>query len=204
MAEEKNISPEPNSRESLQRKPLGVHAQQCLVIIKPDGLIKSLTGNIISVLAETKLKIVGARVLKVSRELAEKHYSKLKEEQIQKKGLEKGTEVYENTVNYIMGKWHTDRVFALVYHGENAIAKIREIAGKTNPEEANPISIRGKYGRINSKTGVFENVIHASDSEETAEKEIKLWFTPDELSDLIYSVTTEKEEIEHTVWKLQN
>lgn len=171
------------------------------MIIKPDGLIKSLTGNIISVLSETKLKIVGARVLKVNKELAEKHYSKLKEEQIAKKGTEKGTQVYENTVNYIMGRWHTDRVFAMVYHGEDAIRKIREIVGKTNPEEANPISIQGKYGRFNSKTGVFENVIHASDSEETAEKEIKLWFTPDELSELIYPVTTEKKEIERTVWK---
>ena len=176
-------------------------AEQCLIIIKPDGLVKSLTGNIISVLSETKLKIVGARILKVSRQLAEKHYSKLKQEQIKKHGEEKGTQIYENTVNYIMGKYHTDRVMILVYHGENAIAKVREIVGKTNPEEADPISIRGKYGRINSKTGVYENVIHASESKEYAEKEIKLWFTPDQLSDLIYPITTEKTEIERTIWK---
>ena len=175
--------------------------QQCLVIIKPDGLIKSLTGNIISVLSETKLKIVGARVLKVSRELAEKHYSELKQEQIAKKGVELGTKVYENTVNYIMGKYHTDRVLVLVYHGEDAISKIREIVGTTNPEKAHHTSIRGKYGRVNSQTGVFENVVHASASEEEAEKEIKLWFTPDELSELIYPVTTEKAELERTVWK---
>lgn len=175
--------------------------QQCLVIIKPDGLVKSLTGNIITVLSETKLKIVGSRVLKVSRELAEKHYSKLKEEQIQKKGEEKGTQIFEDTVNYIMGKFHTDRVMVLVYHGDNAISKIREIAGKTNPEEADSITIRGKYGRINSKTGVFENVLHASDSEESAEREIKLWFSPDQLSELIYPISTEKKEIERTVWK---
>jgi len=175
--------------------------EQCLIIIKPDGLVKSLTGNIISVLSETKLKIVGARILKVSRELAEKHYSELKENQIKKHGKEKGTQIFENTVNYIMGRYHTDRVMVLVYHGEDAIAKIREIVGKTNPEEANAVSIRGKYGRINSKTGVYENVIHASDSVETAEKEIKLWFTPDQLSELIYPITTEKKEIERTVWK---
>lgn len=175
--------------------------QQCLIIIKPDGLVKSLTGNILTILAETKLKIVGARVLKVSRELAEKHYSELKESQIKKHGAEEGTQIYENTVNYIMGKFHTDRVFALVYHGEDAIAKIREIVGKTNPEEADSISIRGKYGRINSKTRVFENVVHASDSQETAEREIKLWFTPDELTELIYPITTEKKEVERTVWK---
>jgi len=176
-------------------------AEQCLIIIKPDGLIKSLTGKIISVLSETQLKIVGARVLKVSKELAERHYSNLKEEQIAKKGKEKGTMIFENTVNYIMGKFHTDRVMVLVYHGENAIEKIRKLAGKTNPEEADSISIRGKYGRINSKTGVFENVVHASDSKESAEKEIKLWFTPDQLSDLIYPITTEKKAIERTVWK---
>lgn len=175
--------------------------QQCLVIIKPDGLVKSLTGNIITTLSETKLKIVGARILKVSRELAEKHYSRLKERQIQKHGVEKGTTIFENTVNYIMGKYHTDRVMVLIYQGEDAIEKIRKIVGVTNPEEADPISIRGKYGRINSKTQVYENVIHASDSMEDAEKEIKLWFTPDQLSELIYPVTTENKKVERTVWK---
>lgn len=166
--------------------------QQSLIIIKPDGLVKSLTGNILTVLSETKLKIVGAKIIKVPRELAEKHYAELKKNK---------PHVFEATVDYIMGKYHTDRVFALVYHGENAIAKIREICGSTNPEEASPISIRGKYGRINSRTGVFENVVHTSDSEETAEKEIKLWFNPDELTDLIYPTTIEKKEIARTVWK---
>jgi nucleoside-diphosphate kinase len=175
--------------------------QQCLVIIKPDGLVKSLTGNIITAFSETKLKIVGARILKVTRELAEKHYADLKENKIKQHGVEKGTAIFENTVNYIMGKYHTDRVLVLVYHGEDAINKIRNIVGKTNPEDADPISIRGKYGRINSKTGVFENVVHASDSEVNAEREIKLWFTPDQLSDLIYEVTTEKKEITHAIWK---
>lgn len=152
--------------------------QQVLVIIKPDGLIKSLTGNILSVLSETKLKIVAAKILKVSKELAEKHYAELK--------ARKGEQIFNNTIDYIMGKWHTDRVFALVYHGEDAINKVREICGETNPEKASPTSIRGKYGRINSSTGVFENVIHASDSPESAEREIKLWFTPDELTETIY------------------
>ena len=175
--------------------------QQCLVIIKPDGLVKSLTGNIISVLSETKLKIVGARILRVSRELAEKHYSKLKQEQIAKHGDEKGNKIFENVIDYIQGKFHTDRVLALVYYGDDAIIKIRQLAGRTNPEEADPVSIRGKYGRINSKTGVYENVLHASASEEEAEQEIKLWFNPDQLTELIYPVTTEKKETERIVWK---
>jgi len=175
--------------------------QQCLVIIKPDGLVKSLTGNIISVLAETKLKIVGARVLKVTRDLAIKHYSNLKQEQVAKHGKEKGEMIFENVVDYIMGKFHTDRVFALVYHGENAIKKIRDLAGTTNPEKADPTTIRGKYGRINSETKVFENVIHASANEEDAEKEIKLWFTPDQLAEVIYPVKKENVKVERIVWK---
>jgi len=167
--------------------------QQTLVIIKPDGLIKSLTGNILSVLAETKLKIVAAKVLKVPKELAEKHYCQLK--------AEKGEAIFNNVVEYIMGKWHTDRVFALVYHGEDAVNKMRSICGSTNPEKADPTTIRGKYGRINSQTGVFENVIHTSDTIENAEREIKLWFSPDELTDLIYPVSTENKKIERVIWK---
>lgn len=119
--------------------------QQCLIIIKPDGLVKSLTGDIIMALSEAKLKIVGAKIVKVSKEHAEKHYAELKE---------KKPHVFEETINYITGKYHTDRVMALVYHGEDAIEKIRQICGSTNPEEAHPVSIRGRYGRINSKTGV--------------------------------------------------
>jgi len=174
--------------------------QQCLVLIKPDGIVKSLTGNIISVLSETKLKIVGARIVRVSRELAEKHYSELKDSQIKKHGKEKGTQIFENVLRYIQGEFHTNRVLALVYQGEDAISKIRELAGSTNPEDADPITIRGKYGRINSKTGVFENVIHCSDSEENAKKEIKLWFKPEEITEQMYPTKKIKVSGEITVW----
>jgi nucleoside-diphosphate kinase len=174
--------------------------QACLVIIKPDGIVKSLTGNIISALSETKLKIIGARVVSVKRELAEKHYGDLKERKIKQHGTEKGTAIYEDTLDYIMGKFHTNRVLALVYYGEDAIDKIRTIAGRTNPEDADPITIRGKYGRINSKTGVFENCVHASDSPETAEKEIKLWFKPEELVIDLYPTKTSKRQIEVKEW----
>lgn len=145
--------------------------ERCLILIKPDGLVKSLTGNILTALSETKLKIVGAKVVKVSRELAEKHYAE-----------HKGKPFYEGLVDFIMGKkGYTDRVLALVYSGKDACKKVREIAGATNPEEADPTTIRGKYGRINSKTGVFENVMHASDSPESGEREVKLWFKPEEV-----------------------
>jgi nucleoside-diphosphate kinase len=166
--------------------------QQCLVIIKPDGLVKSLTGNILTALSETRLKIVGAKIVKVQKELAEKHYSQLKERK---------PHIFQGTIDYITGKYHTDRVFALVYHGENAIEKIRDICGPTNPEEANPDTIRGKYGRIHSKTGIFENVIHASDNEDNAEKEIKLWFSPYELAETIYPTEKKKLTSESVVWK---
>ncbi len=144
--------------------------QQTLVLIKPDGLKKSLTGNILTRLSETKLNIVGARVIKVSRKLAEKHYYHLK-----------GKPFYPELILYLQGKIHKkEKILALVYEGKNAIKKVRQIAGATNPEEASPTSIRGSYGRITTK-GVYENVIHASSNEKEAHREIKLWFKPNEI-----------------------
>lgn len=172
--------------------------EQCLVLIKPDGLVKSLTGNILTALSETKLKIVGAKVVKVSRQLAENHYHNLKQELTEKHGQEKGSSIYENTIKYIMGEFHTNRVLALVYQGENAIKKIREITGETNPEKASPTSIRGRYGRINSQTGVFETAVHSSDSQESAQREVKLWFNPEELVERIYptkNITVKEDEL---------
>ncbi len=148
--------------------------EQCLVLIKPDGLVKSLTGDIISKFSETELIIVGSKVVQVTREIAEEHYQHLREEKF-----------FDELIKYIMGEYHTKRVLALVYHGENAIKKVRKIVGATNPELAEPTSIRGKYGRVTSK-GVFENVVHASENAKEAEREIKLWFRPEELVYTIY------------------
>lgn len=155
--------------------------EKTLVLIKPDGILKNLTGNIITNLSETRLKIVGAKIVKVKKDFAEKHYSELKASLIKKFGEEKGIKVFESTLDYIQGKFHTDRVLALVYKGENAVDKIRQSAGETNPEKAHPLSIRGKYGRIHSETHVFENVMHCSDSVDSAEREIELWFKSEEL-----------------------
>lgn len=174
--------------------------QQCLVLIKPDGLVKSLTGNIITALSETKLKIIGTKIVKVSKELAEAHYSELKQNKIKQFGEKKGTEIFEGTLKYIQGEYHTDRVFALVYEGEDAIAKIRAIAGATNPENAEPTTIRGRYGRINSKTGVFENVVHVSDSEPNAKREIQLWFEPEELTSVKYPTKKESVKVDKIAW----
>ncbi len=140
-----------------------------LVIIKPDGLQKSLTGNVLTRLSESHLVIVAAKVKQVSRNLAEEHYRDLREKPF-----------FEEIVQYLMGEFHTKRTMALVYHGEDAIKKVRKICGATNPEEAEPGTIRGSFGRITTK-GVYENVIHASSSPEDAKREIQLWFGPDEI-----------------------
>ena len=150
--------------------------EKTLVLLKPDALVKSLTGDILSMISETKLKIVGAKVVKITREFAKKHYSELAPNLKKKFGEEKGQEVFENVLDYIQGKYHTDRILALVYKGDKAIKKIRDIAGETNPEKAHPISIRGKYGRLHSQTQVMENVVHCSADLDSASREINLWF----------------------------
>ncbi|MCX5667537.1 MAG: nucleoside-diphosphate kinase [Candidatus Omnitrophica bacterium] len=162
--------------------------QATLVLIKPDGLKKSLTGNILTRLSETKLDIVGARIVKVSRELAQKHYVMLKDKPF-----------FEDLLKYLMGEYHKKKVMALVYYGEDAIQKVRNICGATNPEEADPVSIRGAYGRITTK-GVYENAIHASANPEEAEREIKLWFAPDEIISELYPAKVAKKNVEARVW----
>jgi nucleoside-diphosphate kinase len=144
--------------------------QATLILIKPDGLKKSLTGNILTRLSETKLEIVAAKIARVSKELAEEHYEHLKEKPF-----------FGELIKYLQGELHNRRkVMALIYWGEDAITKCRQLAGATNPEEADPTSIRGSYGRITT-AGVYENVIHVSANEADAEREIKLWFCPDEI-----------------------
>ena len=147
---------------------------QTLILIKPDGLKKSLTGNVLTRLSETKLDIVAAKIVKVSKELAENHYGHMKDKPF-----------FNELIKYIMGDYHKKKVMALVYWGPNAINKVRETCGSTNPEEADTVTIRGQYGRITTK-GVYENVMHASTNEEEAAREIKLWFKPDDVIVDIY------------------
>jgi len=164
-------------------------AQQTLVLIKPDGLVKSLTGNIITELSDTGLIIVGAKIVQVTKDLAEEHYQHLREEKF-----------FDELIKYIMGEYHVKRILALVYHGENATEKVRKIVGATDPEKAEPTTIRGKYGRITSK-GVFENVVHASENEKEAEREIKLWFRPEELVHTIYPTESKEVKKVEYFWK---
>jgi nucleoside-diphosphate kinase len=166
--------------------------QQTLVIIKPDGLKKSLTGNILTRLAEAKLCIIGAKVVRVSRELAEQHYAHLKQKPF-----------FEEVVKYICGEPYGpqyQRVLALVYEGEDAIVKVRQLAGDTNPEQAEATSIRGQYGRLTS-TGLFENVLHCSSNVDEAEREIKLWFEPNEIVGETYPVKEIETKATIKIWQ---
>ena len=147
-----------------------MQGEATLVLVKPDGLAKSLTGNVLTRLSEAKLEIAAAKCLRVTRELAQEHYKSLRDRPF-----------FPDLIEYLMGRYHgRKKVLALVYVGEGAIQKVRDLSGATNPEEADPTTIRGQYGRITTK-GVYENVIHASASDKEAEREIKLWFRPDEI-----------------------
>ncbi len=147
-----------------------------LILIKPDGLKKSLTGNILTRLSETKLEIVAAKTVRVSKKLAEEHYKHLKDKPF-----------FDELIKYLRGELHDRRkVMALVYYGDDAIIKCRHLAGATNPEEAESTSIRGSYGRLKT-AGVYENVVHVSSHPSEAEREIKLWFAPEEIIVDLYS-----------------
>lgn len=163
--------------------------EQTLILIKPDGLKKSLTGNILTRLAETKLEIVAVKIVRPSRELAAEHYKFMKDKPF-----------FEELIKYLQGELHDrKKVMAMVYWGEDAISKVRKLCGATNPEEADPISIRGSFGRITTK-GLYENVIHASTNPEEAEREIKLWFNPDDIIVELYPSKIVEEKNKRKVW----
>ena len=160
-----------------------------LVLIKPDGLAKSLTGNVLTRLSEAKLEIAAAKCVRVPRKLAEEHYKSLRDKPF-----------YSALIEYLMGKYHNrKKVMALVYVGEGAIKQVRTLSGATNPEEADPTTIRGQYGRITTK-GVYENVIHSSATPQEAEREIKLWFRPDEIIFSLYRTKIVQSTEKKAVW----
>lgn len=151
--------------------------EQTLVLIKPDGIHRRLTGLTIDRLEAAGLKLVGAKVVSVSEELAQAHYKDLSDKPF-----------FSNLIRYIQGEFHgfqDHRIVAMVFEGENAVALTRKVAGATNPEDAAPESIRGSFGRITTK-GQFENVLHASGNLKDAEREIKLWFAPQEVLSPLY------------------
>lgn len=153
--------------------------ERTLVLVKPDGMQRHLAGLAIDRLENTHLELVGAKIATVTDALAREHYALL-----EGKGPFTDKKLFEHLINFIKGEYHGDpkrRVMALVYQGENAVQGIRTAVGVTNPEDASPDTIRGAFGRICRKHGYFENVVHASGNLEEADREIKIWFRPEEL-----------------------
>ena len=130
--------------------------ERAMVIIKPDAMERKLMGEIISIYEKKGLHISAAKIVKPSRDLAESHY-----------GEHRDKPFFAEVVRYIT----RGEVCALIIEGGNAVNIVRRINGATDPITAEAGSIRGRYGV--SKT---ENSVHASDSAESAEREIKLWF----------------------------
>lgn len=135
--------------------------ERTLIIIKPDGVQRALTGEIINRFERKGFRILGMKFMQAGQALAEEHYA-----------VHKGRPFYDGLVSYIV----SSPVVVFVLEGTNAIANARSIVGATKPHEAAPGSIRGDLG-----LEVGRNLVHASDSVENAEKEIALWFRPEEL-----------------------
>jgi len=135
--------------------------EKSLVIIKPDGVQRGLIGEVISRLERRGLKLVGAKLVKVSKELAGKHYA-----------MHQGKTFYDGLIAYITSA----PVMVMVWEGPDAIAAIRQTMGNTRPVDALPGSVRHDFALT-----VGKNITHASDSNENARSEIELWFNSDEI-----------------------
>jgi nucleoside-diphosphate kinase len=131
-------------------------------MIKPDGVQRGLVGDIIRRFETKGFTLVGMKLLAVSRELAEKHYA-----------VHNGKPFFSGLVEFIT----SGPVVAMVWEGEGVVASARTLIGATNPLTAEPGTIRGDYGIT-----IGRNLIHGSDAVETAQTEISLWFSDDELS----------------------
>lgn len=153
--------------------------ERTLVLIKPDGMQRHLAGLAIDRLDNTHLEMSAAKVVSVTEELARRHYALLEGQ-----GVFADKARFNQLINFIKGDYHgvsKRRVIALVYQGEDAVKVIRAAVGVTNPEDASPDSIRGAFGRVCRKHGYYENVVHASGNVEEAEREIGIWFRPEEI-----------------------
>jgi nucleoside-diphosphate kinase len=137
--------------------------ERSLVLVKPDGVQRALIGEVISRLERRGLRLVAAKFIQVSRELAETHYA-----------IHKGKPFYDGLIAYIISA----PVMAMVWEGPNAVAAIRQTMGATRPTEAAPGSLRHDFA-----LEVGRNLTHASDTVENGEKEVALWFKPEELVD---------------------
>lgn len=130
-------------------------------MVKPDGVQKGLVGEIISRFEKKGLKMVALKIMKITPELAEKHY-----------GEHKGKPFFADLVNFIT----SGPVAAMVLEGENVIPTVRTMMGATNPQDAAPGTVRGDFALT-----IDENIIHGSDSPESAMREIGLFFKEEEI-----------------------
>ena len=135
--------------------------ERTFLMVKPDGVQRQLVGEVIQRLERKGFTLVGLKILKVSQELAEKHYDVHKEKSF-----------FAGLIKFIT----SGPVVAMVWEGEGVVASARKIIGATNPLSAEPGTIRGDYG-----VTVGRNLIHGSDAIETARTEINLWFNEEEL-----------------------
>ena len=131
-------------------------AQRTLVLVKPDGVKKGLIGEIISRLEKKGLKIAAMRMLQMDKALARRHYA-----------VHDGKPFFAGLVDFIT----SGPIVAVVVEGEKSVEVVRKLMGETDPVKAAPGTIRGDYG-----LDIGENLIHGSDSEENAQKEIALFF----------------------------
>jgi nucleoside-diphosphate kinase len=175
--------------------------EQTLVLIKPDALKNSLTGYVLSLLSEfhTGLRFAGAKIVHVSRMLAEEHYAE-----------HLGKIFYPSLIDYITGHLHYPdqpwkrRVIAFVYQGSDATQKMRDICGPTNPHiarEQRPGCVRslGTVVPLKNPEGNvigerMDNLIHASATSDEAGREIKLWFTPADIPPAMRAYPTDVNE----------
>lgn len=137
--------------------------ERTFVAIKPDGVKRGLIGRVIRKIEDKGFKIVALKMLQVSEELAAKHYAE-----------HVGKPFYDALIKFIT----SGPIVAMVLQGENAVASVRKFMGKTDPNEAEVGSIRGDFAQV-----MRYNTIHGSDSKESAEREINLYFSPDEICD---------------------
>lgn len=131
--------------------------QRSLVLVKPDGVTRGLSGEIIGRFEKLGLKLVALRILQMDRALAERHYA-----------VHKGKPFYDGLVSYII----SGPVVAAIFEGENAIQRIREAMGATDPAKAAKGTVRGDLG-----VSMERNTVHGSDAVETANVEMALYFT---------------------------
>jgi len=143
-------------------------AERTLIIIKPDAVQRQLMGKILSRFEEKGLKVVAAKFMQISQELARRHYA-----------VHEGKPFFDGIVNYMSSA----PVLVCVLEADGVIAMSRKLMGETFGNEAAPGTIRGDFGACGAHDVVHYNLIHGSDAPETAEYEIGLYFKPEEIVD---------------------